>query len=141
MRCAYRHCERLASHRVVHEPRLTGNKVPLKLTSLNFEMMAGLEGRAPEVGGLGVGGTGVGAASGAPHSAGTLGGTSGAVGGGGPPAWNPMSAGHDSFFLPPGKQMAMPRAHADQRKGSARVSQTQWRLLDPRLDPRTHAPH
>ena len=140
MRCAYRHCERLASHRVVHEPRLTGNKVPLKLTSLNFEMMAGLEGRAPEVaGGLGVGGIGVGAASGAPHSAGS--GTSGGVGGGGPPGWNPMSAGHESFFLPPGKQNMMPRANADQRKGSARVSQTQWRLLDPRLDPRTHAPH
>ena len=112
-------------------PRAAGNKVPLKLTSLNFELMAGLPmGDAGGAHGLSLGGP----ASGAPHSAGALGhglgvglgGPSGAVAGA--PAWNPMSAGPDAFFLPAGKQLAMPRN--EQRKGSARAAQ--WRVLDQR---------
>ena len=65
--------------RTVHEPRLAANKVPLKLTSLNFELMAGQDGGGMQ--GLGIGGQGIG---GAPGSAGALGAPSGVAGG--PPA-------------------------------------------------------
>ena len=132
---------------VNHEPRMAGNKVPLKLTSLNFELMAGL----PMADGPGLQGLSVGAASGAPNSVGGLGATSGVQ-----PTWNPMSAGHDSFFLPQqanNKQIAsarngmqaplQPNLHpggGDQRKGSARtqhqtMQQFQQRFLDPRPPP------
>ena len=117
----------------MHEPRLAANKVPLKLTSLNFELMAGQDGGGMQ--GLGIGGQGIG---GAPGSAGALGAPSGVAGG--PPAWNPMNAGHDSFFLPAGKQLSLPRGAAEQRKGSARMQQ--WRVLDPRDNPHAqHHPH
>jgi hypothetical protein len=110
-----------------HDARIAGNKVPLKLTSLNFEMMAGLPG--------GVDGLGVGANGGAPHSAGGLsvGGSGLGVGNGsnGATNWHPLASGHDSFFLPAGKQLSgLQRGQVSDRKGSnARVSQ--WRMLDP----------
>jgi len=119
----------LSSERVaqpnLHEQRVTGNKVPLKLTSLNFELMAGLPVADSAAMGLQMG-------SGAPHSAGALGGaTSGGVAGA--PAWNPMAAGHESYFLPASKVAGantLPRGHPAERKGSARTQP--WRMLDNR---------
>lgn len=69
------------------------HKVPLKLTSLNFELMAGMAGAGPSDL-LGLGGAGVGGS--APHSAGGLqGGGPGTTG-----SWNPLAGGSESFFLP-----------------------------------------
>ena len=111
-----------------------GTKVPLKMTSLNFEMMAGL----PMDGGAQ--GLGVGPASGAPHSAGALGGGPQAA------AWNPMSQGHDSFFLPAPaanlqKQLAqMPGASARKMSSRQDVTQTHFQMLDPREMARNGGP-
>ena len=126
--------DRASQQPSIHEQaRSLGGKVPLKLTSLNFELMAGL----PVADGSGLTAVGMG---GAPHSAGPLGvgPSAGAPGA----AWNPMSQGHDSFFLPAAKQVPLTRQAAAEaaalRKGSqasartTNVTQTQWRMLDPR---------
>jgi len=104
----------------VHEQRSNATKVPLKLTSMNFEMMSGLP---MPLGGSG-GGSSAGAASSqllgigvAPHSAGSLnghggGGSGGSHGGGGSShhcgggggTYFPMSAPHEGFLLPTKEQ-------------------------------------
>ena len=124
----------------VPEARLVGNKVPLKLTSLQFDVFGQTAGGA--VDGLGItglstalgGGTGGGAPSGAPLT--------GAAGfarivetsHGGPPAqnaaWHPLSGGHESFFLPAAKQSSRQGAAQQERRGVPRP--LQWRALDPR---------
>ena len=66
--------------------------MPLKLTSMNFEMMSGLS--APL------------SAAGPPASSMSLPHSAGALNNGAHPAndWHPMNAPHDDFFLPSNKQ-------------------------------------
>ena len=88
---------------VLPDQRLLSTKVPLKLTSMNFEMMSGLS--MPV--GPSIGSVGPPAGLSAPHSAGALGGSSAS-----PSAaeWHPMSASHDEFFLPSSKgESSLPR--------------------------------
>ena len=114
-----------------HEQMRAGNKVPLKLTSLNFELMAGL----PVGGEAAVGqGLGPGHPTGAPHSAGALGAPSNGAG-----QWNPLGQGHDSFFLPAaGQQMhqaqfkMQPGVSARNKSVRQDVTQTHYQMLDPR---------
>ena len=92
------------------------HKVPLKLTSLNFELMAGMAGAGPSDL-LGLGGAGV--CGSAPHSAGGLqGGGPGTTG-----SWNPLAGGSESFFLPaPANKLAQ---HIGARPGGAGVNPNQ----------------
>lgn len=115
-----------------------GSQVPLKLTSMNFELMAGMGGGDTSGGsGVvgGVGAMGVGFGLGAPHSGGGLSGSApnsaphgGNVGGAGSAGWHPMSGGHDSFFLPSSgaKPVGLSRGVSDRRGARG----AQWRVLD-----------
>ena len=104
----------------MHEQRISAtNKVPLKLTSMNFEMMSGLSTPGGGMGGaVGCSSSGVtssqllGIGIGAPHSAGSLnggGGGGGGNGGGSAGTWHPMSAPHDEFLMPSKDHGAPPR--------------------------------
>eukprot|EP00965_Chrysotila_dentata_P129658 4286270-Pleurochrysis_carterae.AAC.1 len=78
---------------LVQDSRFLATKVPLKLTSMNFEMMSGLSA-------LGIGPPANSNLT--PNSAGAAGG--GLAVGGSNMQWQPMSAPHDDFFLPSTKQ-------------------------------------
>jgi len=81
------------------DQRLLSTKVPLKLTSMNFEMMSGLSmPMGPSIGSV--------APSPAPHSAGTIASASPATA-----EWHPMSASHDEFFLPSSKESSLARSN------------------------------
>jgi len=98
-----------ASMGLMQDSRLLATKVPLKLTSMNFEMMSGLS--------MPLGGAGP-PASVMPHSAGAA-----LNGGGVGPAsgeWHPMNAPHDDFFLPSSKQRHDDAPPRNNRRGSSR---------------------
>ena len=90
---------------VLPDQRLLSTKVPLKLTSMNFEMMSGLSMPVgPSIGSVGPAG-----GLSAPHSAGALG-SNASPAAGHREEWHPMSASHDEFFLPSkGESSSLPR--------------------------------
>ena len=106
-------------------------QVPLKLTSMNFEMMSGLS-TPGGMGAMGCSSSGVtssqllGIGIGAPHSAGSLnGGGGGSNGSGSAGTWHPMSAPHDEFLMPSKDHGAPPRnvdRTSDRRRSSASSS-------------------
>ena len=109
----------------MHEQRVSATKVPLKLTSMNFEMMSGLS-TPGGMGSMGCSSSGVtssqllGIGIGAPHSAGSLNGGGGSNGGGSAGTWHPMSAPHDDFLLPSSKDHGAPPRNVDRSSGSRR---------------------
>lgn len=125
------------------EARLSaGNKVPLKLTSLHFDVFGGGSGGL-DGGGLGLGGgLGGGAPSGAPHSANGLGGAPAQS----QAAWHPLSGGHESFFLPAAKTLPGRGVQGnlgsgynggsgppgtERRGGTSGRGPHEWRAIDP----------
>jgi len=83
----------------VHEQRIQGGKVALKLTSMNFELMAGMP---ADMGGPAAPAPGKPSNLMAPSSAGALAAGAADLAGRASKAgneWHPMSGGHDDFFL------------------------------------------